>query len=332
MSSPRSTNSDSVRIQIPDCHINTFLNQTKNGKDWKSQRLSIKNILFHIGLYPNGQGKKYAGNIQFIVEPDKDIYKDCGIDYVAVYCQIYCPTLGIMFKGTKSLYKKTDILQLQLPKEKHQDIIIKNGIMFICHIEVLKIIYKSQSRVSGLTRKLSTSLKKKKRSRNSASSRSVGSLDSIASDVFIPRTFHSKSSVNIEMVINDKMIHPVYSEDINNMWCLSVIRNILSTKTKKSRPQGRQLVINMIRLPHYDIKSIEVDYTVEIVPLIPQQSSQCIPVHIYGRNVLFSYKKTTETLNLFEASKLDEFGGIYKLKMNIKIITLYKDLGKNAKG
>eukprot|EP01084_Bolivina_argentea_P138529 243844_1 len=169
MSSPHNnnSNSDSVRIQIPDAHINTFLHQTKNGKDCNSQLLSIKNIPFHIGLYPNGKkGKKHEGNIQFIVAPDKD--KDSLVNYVAVYCQIYCPTLGIMFKGTKSLYKTSDILQLQLSKDEHQDIIIKNGIMFICHIEVLKIKYKNNSSMSGITRKFSTSLKRRRSSGGSS--------------------------------------------------------------------------------------------------------------------------------------------------------------------
>eukprot|EP01084_Bolivina_argentea_P025173 46815_1 len=303
-------NSESILFQISSSDANTFLHGTNNGQPFASKLLSINKIQFQVYIYPNGIDKKQIGNIQFIVVPNKF---DTSIKSVAVCCQLCCPTLQIMFKQLKVLQKTSDTIdwyphQFQISDYEN---IMKNGIIFICDIEVLKIKYKSNSStMGGIGRKLS--LHKRKHSRANSLSTDMNLY------VFQPQTFQAKSQINIEWIIKNKITHHIYSQNINSMWCLSLCPKTSGIKNKNN--SNVELVLKLLRLPHPDIRFIEVDFTVQINELF----------HVHRRNISFSYNKSTETSKLFLIYKLDEFS-TFKLKMNIKIIKIFKDIGKNGK-
>eukprot|EP01084_Bolivina_argentea_P086559 156472_1 len=134
---------------------------------------------------------------------------------------------------------------------------MKNGIIFTCDIEVLNIKYKSNSStIGGIGRKLS--LHKRKHSRANSLSTDMNLY------VFERRTFQAKSQINIEWIIVklNKRTHHICSQNINDMWCLSICPKTSGVKNKNNG--NVELVLKLLRLPHPAIRSIEVDFTVQI--------------------------------------------------------------------
>eukprot|EP01083_Nonionella_stella_P156174 505373_1 len=312
-SSVATDTTESVHFAIKDSDLTQFY-KTNCGQEFASKALSISNIHFQIYIYPNGHKKEQFGYIQFMVVPWPTTFES-NIKSITVRCQLYCGALQVMFKQVQTLHKVSDIIRwlphrIAAPQPqytKHLD--------FVCDIELLRIKYKS----NGLRRKLSL------HSTRREDSLSLPCMD----NVFQPQSSLLKSHVDIVWTISNEMLQLFinasnttshYTQTMNSMWSLCVFPNGMTQKDN----ENVMLLLKLMRLPP-EIRSIDVDVEIQ------SEENHSMQMLHRRREILFNYDKTQEIFPLFTSALLNTMKA-FKLKVMIKIIKIYEDIGSKQKG